>query len=226
MLAVLGWIRRGNRRPVWQALLIGFAIVLIVVVAPGSMPWSRGAATKLFGSVLGIVLGVAASASWSRLGSTDSLSDPGCVRPLGALSVAAWTLVLVAQAWQPSNYALTSETAKGALPHLSVVPLDSYRLYSASPFQALHEMLVKMLLGVPLGLLLRLTWRVADEQPLHRLQDIATICIATIVLVVIALGQLSPPMRFPDVSDILIGVIGALAGTAIGAAVARRHLNH
>ena len=85
-----------------------------------------------------------------------------------------------------------------------------------SPFQAVHEILVTALLAGPLGLLLRLAWPVADDWHRRRLQGIAITLTATGVLVAIESAQLLLPMRFPDVTDVLIGALGSMVGCAAG----------
>ena len=76
---------------------------------------------------------------------SESFGENRRFRPWLLFAASAWTLVLVAQAWQPSNYGLTS-----------MAPFDSYRLYLASPLQALRESVLEFLVAFPLGFLLRL----------------------------------------------------------------------
>src|SRR4029450_790719 len=68
----------------------------------------------------------------------------------------------------------------------------------------------------------RLAWPIAGERRIRRLQTVATIGVATIVLAGIEVGQTFLPMRFPDVTDLLIGTIGAMAGIATVTAFACR----
>ena len=101
---------------------------------------TRESSAELLADVLGVVIGVvAAAATWWRTMALESFGENRRLRPWLLFAASAWTLVLVAQAWQPSNYGLS----------LRGRPFDSYRLYLASPIQALRESVLEFLVAFP-----------------------------------------------------------------------------
>jgi glycopeptide antibiotics resistance protein len=136
----------------------------------------------------------------------------------------AWTILLVGQNWHPFDFQLTSEIVTQRLTRISLIPFAFsywYASYLVSPLQAIHETLLKFVLAVPLGLLLRLAWPLVGGRH-ARLRRAAITVAAAIVLIGIELGQIFLPMRFPDVTDVLIGTIGALVGDVTARALAAR----
>ena len=119
--------------------------------------------------------------------------------------------MLVAQAWQPSNYGLTS-----------LAPLDSYRLYLASPLQALHESVLEFLVAFPLGFLLRLAWPVSGAGRIRRRQGVLLVAVVMLLLSGVGLGRALLPMRARDAMDFLIGAAGGMVGLASGGPFLRR----
>lgn len=216
-LAVLGWGRRGTRRPVGWAVLLGLSMVLAEGIAE-VLVWGRHAdVSELLVGTLGVMIGVAAVSAFprSQLGNPVGLSRLTHSWVLVAAGV--WIVVLSVHSWYPFDFEVTSEIVWERLVRISLVPFGFYYWYATyivNPLQAVHETLLTFVLAVPLGILLRLAWPIAGERRSRRLQTVATICVATIVLVVIELGQTFLPMRFPDVTDLLIGTIGAMAGIA------------
>jgi len=212
MLAVVGWMSRGKRRPVIQALALGSALVLAVGVAPGSARWNPRVVSELLADVLGVVIGVvAAAATWWRTMASESFGENRRLRPWLLFAASAWTLVLVAQAWQPSNYGLTS-----------MAPFDSYRLYLASPLQALRESVLEFLVAFPLGFLLRLACPVPGTDRIRRLQAILLIGVVMLLLSAVGLGRALLPMREHDAMDVLIGAAGGMVGLVSGGPFLRR----
>jgi hypothetical protein len=92
----------------------------------------------------------------------------------------------------------------------------------SDPLEGIRELVNRYLLGVPLGLLLRLAWPFTAEQNTRRLQAIVPTGVATVVLFGIETGQIFLPTRFPDPADVLMGVMGAALGSAMAAGLARR----
>jgi hypothetical protein len=77
-------------------------------------------------------------------------------------------------------------------------------------------------MAVPLGLLPRLAWRTSRDRRGRQLQSLVIVLTATAALIAIELGQIFLPTRFADVTDVLIGVIGVIAGESMGRAFALR----
>jgi VanZ family protein len=224
-LAALSWVRRGRRRVVGSTVLLGVLIFLAVRVAQEFM-WSRHTrVSDVLAGTLGVLIGIAIAKWLAPPRVREPARQARLVHPWFLVAAGAWTLVLVLQGWMPFDFELTSEIVKRRLTRTSVVPFAFYYWYASyqvDPLQALHEALLTFLLAIPLGLFLQLAWPVAGERRDRRLRGVASTVAATTVLLVIEVGQTFLPMRFPDVTDVLIGVIGAIVGSAIGQHVLAR----
>jgi VanZ family protein len=224
-LAVLGWVSVGARRPVAWAVLLGVMVVLTVGVAQ-EVVWRQASVNELLVGTLGITLGVAAATALPGAGATNPIGQSR--RPVHRWFLAAaavWMLILVAHSWYPFDFALTAGVVTRRLTRISLAPFGFYYWYAAyivDPLAAVHETVVTFVMAVPLGSLLRLSRPVAGEPHIRRLQNVATIGVAIAVLLVIELGQTFLPTRFPDVTDLLIGAIGAVAGSATASVFACR----
>ena len=216
-LAVLGWVRKGARCPVGWAVPLGVSIVMTVGIAQ-QIVWRNTRVSELLTGSLGIMIGAAAAAVLLRSHARvrKPLGDPRRLHGWFLVAAAAWTLVLVGYSWYPFDFELTSEIVRRRLTRISQVPFYFYYWYAAyvvNPLEAVHETVLNFLLAVPLGSLVRLAWPVAVEPGIRRRQNVAAIGVAIIVLLGIELGQMFLPTRFPDVTNVLIGAIGAMAGT-------------
>ena len=224
-LAVLGWGRRGTRRPVGWALLLGLSMVLAAEIAEAFV-WRRHAdVSELLVGTLGVMIGVAAASAFPRSHVRNRVGLSRLAHSWVLMAAGVWTVVLAVHSWYPFDFEVTSEIVRERLFRISLVPFGFYYWYATyvvNPLQAVHETLLTFVLAVPLGILLRLAWPIAGERRIRRLQTVATIGVATIVLVGIEFGQTFLPMRFPDVTDLLIGTIGAMAGIATVTAFASR----
>jgi glycopeptide antibiotics resistance protein len=220
-LAVLGWVRRATYRPMGQAFLLGAAIVVSVEVAQG-FAWSRYAGLQdIVAGVLGIAIGAAAAVEWVRVPPRSAAAPGG--HPWLLMAAGAWTLVLIVNSWEPFDFQFTADFFHARFREIPWIPLKAYYpYYAATPLTGLHEVLRRCLAGVPLGLFLRSAWPTAGDRRVRFRQAVVCIAIATIVMIAIEIGQIFVPTRFPDLTDVMFGVIGASLGSALSAAVARR----
>jgi glycopeptide antibiotics resistance protein len=133
------------------------------------------------------------------------------------LAAGIWLLVLLGHSWYPFDFDLTSEAVWSRLTRISLVPFGFYywyAIYIVNPLEAVHETLLNFALAVPLGFFMRLAWPDAGKR--------RAIVAATIALLAMEAGQSFLPMRFPDVTDALVGAIGALVGAMMAAGFASR----
>jgi glycopeptide antibiotics resistance protein len=221
MFAVLGWLRRGTRRPVWRAVLLGFSIVLLVEVAQDFVWWRHGALADVLAGTLGIAIGIAAVTTWLRLMGRDSIGRTRLIHLWFVVAAGAWTFVLVGQSWHPSDLELTAEIGNERLIRMSLIPFAFYRLYAANPLQAVHEGLLKFLFALPLGFLLRMAWPVPGARRTRRFQNAGIIGVGIVLLAGVEVGQMFLSVGFPDATDVLIGTIGVIAGIAVGTVLGR-----
>ncbi len=164
----------------------------------------------LFG-IAGVVLGgLAVQAPRTARAAQSSETRLG-VR-LGAAVLGA--AVVVAWSWRPFNFVLSHELARDRLPGLFQVPLQGY--LAADPFNALADATAKVALALALGVLFGATMPVTVARPIR------TIVAAVALLGVYTLaeiGQLFLPGRYPDSTDILLGVVAGSLGCAVYAAL-------
>jgi glycopeptide antibiotics resistance protein len=138
-------------------------------------------------------------ARWARLGAT------------------CWMLVLFAWHWYPFDFTLDPASFRTRLPEFVTVPFRAY--YTANPFDALDDAAGKAMLAVPLGALLWFAWPPGPASNTARaLRTCGLLVMAAICFLAIELGQTLLPARFPDISDVMIGVAGAAVGMTIVAA--------
>jgi len=218
-LAVLGWAGTGTRRAPGRALLLGVSSVVALGIAR-SVLWGYSPGSELYAGVLSIMIGVAAATAWRPYDRQFSFS-----RGWMLVAAAAWTLVLIVHSWCPFDFVLAPDIVTRRLTRISFAPFGFYYWYAAyivNPLGAVHETLLNFVRAVPLGFFLRFAWPAAGDSHIQWLQTIATTAAAITVVLAIELGQAFLPMRFPDVTDALIGICGAAVGIAIVPALMRR----
>jgi glycopeptide antibiotics resistance protein len=223
ILVAIGWLREGQRRRPGRAFLFGVSIVASMSIAKVL----AGLGALHVGSVTAATLGIGAG-----IAVTNRVPSPGhdmakdrlrVMRICLALATASWLLLLVGQAWYPFDFQLTSDIVKRRLSRVSLVPFVFYYWYASytlSPLQAVHEGLLHFVMAVPLGLLPRLAWGTSREPRSRQLETLVITLASTTALIGIELGQMFLPTRFPDVTDVLIGTIGVIAGESMGRAFA------
>jgi glycopeptide antibiotics resistance protein len=123
--------------------------------------------------------------------------------------LALWCGVLIVRHWAPFNFAFEREVFDRRWPRLWAVPFSSY--YWAMPLDALSEALRKVVMAVPVGVLPMLAWPRVPGAGLWVRLALVTL-VAGVIFFGIELGQVVLPGRFPDGTDVLLGVFGSLAG--------------
>jgi glycopeptide antibiotics resistance protein len=143
------------------------------------------------------------------------------VRPWPLAILAGWLLVLLVRHWSPFEFRIEGAFVRERLRALvSQVPFQGY--YWADPLNALVEATTKILLGVPAGAALQLTWWPVEGRLLRTAQVVAAALISTLIFGALELGQVLLPQRYPDLTDILLGVTGSLGGVALARILFRR----
>jgi glycopeptide antibiotics resistance protein len=204
---VLAAIHFRAPRPIMAAVGMGIAlsagIESIQVLA-----MSRTAdVTDFTMNSLGVITGVVIATRWLAR-SRDEAAFEG-VRLWPLVAVLVWFLVLIGRHWSPFDFLVDASFARSRLPDMFRVPFYSY--YWASPLYALTEATTKMLLGIPVGALLRLTWQ-PRSWGAEVAQAVGITIFAGFLFLVIELGQLLLPSRYPDQTDIYLGTFGAVLG--------------
>jgi glycopeptide antibiotics resistance protein len=219
-LAVLGWGRRRPERRLAAALALGAALSVAVEIGQGFLAWGHATLPDIVAAVIGVAIGAVTGDDFSRL-RTPAVPPAG--RWVRRAAIGAWLLALVAQYWQPFHVHGGREFLTTRLHEVQWIPFAYYYpAYASAPLRALHEIVRRSLAGVPLGVLLRLPASGIEPVADSRRRALITLGTAAAVFTGIELGQVLLPTRYPDVTDVLLGVTGALVGSGAVAALARR----
>ena len=142
-----------RRRSIWRALVLGISVVLAVGLAQKSLSWRHTNVHDILAGVTGVAIGIAAARARPSRRLRDSINQRRLVHPWLVLAASAWILVLVRHSWT-NDFRVIVEAPDQRYIKMSMVSF--YAFYSAHPWGALHETLLKFLLPVPLGVLLRM----------------------------------------------------------------------
>jgi VanZ family protein len=172
--------------------------------------------TAALGALLGAAIG-------SRLrGRVGVAAGPSSSRwaMAGGAAAGAWLFVLAALFWYPFNFRLERAFALERLAMLRQVPFLSY--YMQSEYWALGGLLRKTLLFVPLGSALGIAAWPVSARSARRLAAVGAALVALLAAAAVELGQAFLPGKYPDSTDFLLEMIGAIAGYALVAAIRAR----
>ncbi len=194
-------------RPRVIGLVAGLSVALLVEFAQVLAVSRTADVTDVLMNAAGIAVGVALASRWLDRSSVPAAAETVRLWPLAAL--AAWCVVLIGRHWSPFDFVADGAFAQSRLPIMMRVPFHSY--YWAFALDAFAEATTKVLLAVPVGALLQLTWW-PKRQALRHAQAVVIVLIASAMFVVLELGQLMLPSRVPDQTDIYIGIAGACVG--------------
>lgn len=126
---------------------------------------------------------------------------------------AVWLAGLAAVYWYPFKFDADPERIAGRLEQMSLLPLADY--YRQSEYKSFDQVVRRGFLFVPLGALLAL----AGAPRRHRdssgnFAPVALLCSA-VAASVLEIGQFFLPNRYPSVTDVLVGCLGAWIGIAL-----------
>jgi VanZ family protein len=211
LLGLFLWMPASGARPPALAVLFGVSVV-VIIEAVQLFVYSR-----VF-DVTDILLGAAGVSAGAWIGSrvwsnrTAAPEARGVSWPL--LAVPVWSLVLLVRHWYPFDFSVDPEFVRTRLPVVVNVPFRAY--YLANPFDALNDAAIKALLAVPVGVLLWLCWPPqATPRVRSWLRNAVLLSAAALFFMVVEAGQLLLPSRFPDVTDVLLGLGGAAVGLIV-----------
>lgn len=215
LLGLVLWMPASTiRRPV-GAFVLGLGAVAAIEAAQ-IFVFSR-----VF-DVTDVLVGAAgvATGSWAgrRAWSHRTAAAPASVATSWAIrGLAAWLLILLVRHWYPFDFSLDPALIRSRLPEVIGVPFRAY--YTANPFEALNDAAIKGLLAVPVGLLLWRCWPPRSWPTVPAaIRLTILLAVSTVFFTAVEAGQLLLPSRYPDITDVGIG----MAGTAVGLALMSR----
>jgi glycopeptide antibiotics resistance protein len=213
-LAVLGWTIPGRRRGILAAILASICVVAMVemcqVVVMSRVADVSDILTGAAGAAIGACLAARLSGSASTPVRGRSLTAPAGL----AVSVLLYTL----SSWSPFDFTWSKTLLEQRWPELMQVPFYAY--YARSEIQASADFVAKFCLTLPVGLFTGIVISRTHHE-LRRLHLVTASILAAILFVTIEVGQIFLPSRFPDVTDVLIGMLGFGLGMALPATVRR-----
>lgn len=207
-------------RPAFAGLSIGLLVALAMEIAQ-TFSYTRTAdATDLLMNATGVGLGVALAARWADGSPRGVHTSPRLrVWPIAALLV--WCAALAIRHWSPFDFTTDTAFIKRRIPGMFAVPFHSY-YWGFAPY-VLMDATTKLLMAVPVGALLQLTW-----QPRTRawrwVVGAGIVALSAALFLTLELGQLLLPSRVPDQTDVYIGTLGALFGVLLVTLVNRRRM--
>jgi|KBSMisStaDraftv2_1062788.scaffolds.fasta_scaffold21181_2 glycopeptide antibiotics resistance protein len=203
---VLAVARRLNPAKLW-ALTIGIGVVGALELGQLMTVSRTASATDVVLGVAGVLAGIAVSAG--ATGERAGRSAAVRVRVWPVLLLLLWLVLIVARHWTPFDFRADGDFIRGRIPMFLQVPFSGY--YWGNPLNAFGELTTKLLLGVPVGALLQAIY-VPRTSAGRRWQAAGILTAAFCVFLVVELGQLLLPSRFPDQTDVYIGTAGACIG--------------
>jgi VanZ family protein len=172
----------------------------------------------------GAVTGVWLARRWRLDETLDGVAPPDSHELLGqarsermlpvwaAAGAVVWCVALALYHWRPFAFSFDPALVRERIDHVSLLPLYGYA--ATSGVDVLAQALTKTGLGYPLGILMAaLLWarRPSTRQGV-RLRLVVGLVVAVGLFAVLEVGQLFLPDRVPDVTDVLLGSAGAMAG--------------
>jgi VanZ family protein len=141
----------------------------------------------------------------ARLGQTPASSS--WVPIAGLVASLAW---YVLYNWSPFDFQLSGDFITQRVPMIFGVPFYGY--YQNPEIKAVDDLLVKMAIGVPIGVCV--SWWIGGSPAAYRRSVVVIASVLTVIfLAVVEAGQILLATRYPDNTDILLGLIGVLVGT-------------
>lgn len=209
LLACLVGLPSGRRHHPGLALFLGWAFVGLIEVAQVFVRSRTADVGDFFVNATGVAAGVwvASRVLSNRRGQARR---PSPRIPIAGLAVSLGVCILYS--WSPFDFQLSGEVIRPRIPTMFEAPFYGY--YQNPETKAVGELLVKLALGMPIGMCLG-WWIRGISAGYRRIAVAAASVLTAIFFTVVEAGQLLLPTRYPDNTDILLGLVGVLAGSWI-----------
>ena len=203
---VLALARRLRPVKVW-ALTIGAGVIGALEMAQLFTYSERSTTTDVVLGVAGALTGIALTARATREDGAAPVAASVRFWPVVALLL--WLVLIGARHWTPFDFRADGDFIRSRIPMFLQVPFTGY--YWGNPLSAFGELTTKVLLGVPVGALLQMIYAPGTSAG-RRWQAAGILTVSFGIFLVIELGQLLLPSRYPDQTDVYIGTAGACIG--------------
>ena len=194
-----------------QMLALAHAAIWIGCVEAGQVFVMSHSAMGL-DAILGIAgasIGLLARRRLDAVVTPEPESDGTSVYLPGLAFTLLWCAVLAAYHWRPYAFTFDEDAIRSKLASMSLIPFAAYR--AGSYLNALSDFVTKMALALPLGIAIGLAVRRPMTGPLV----LMSMVLASAFFGMLEAGQFLLPARYPDITDVLIGLGGTLSGVVI-----------
>ena len=124
--------------------------------------------------------------------------------------LAASLALYVVYNWSPFDFQVSRDLIRQRLPMIFGVPFYGY--YQNPELKAIDDLLVKIAIGVPIGVFLG--WWISGCPAAYRRAVVALASVLAMMFVAgVEAGQILLPTRYPESTDILLGLAGVLLGS-------------
>jgi glycopeptide antibiotics resistance protein len=209
-------------RPLAVCLLFAAALASVIEFAQ-VLVYSRIVDTT---DILTQTLGAAAGAWWmGRWFAGTQSPAPACRRQFRGLAVAAlwliaamfYSVAVTALFWSPLEFVWDVELARQRWAEFFRTPLTA--LYLGTEYNAVEQVLRKLLFFAPLGLILSQAAAQFADWRLRRFLLAVLFAASAALAMGIELGQLFQPSHVADFTDVLLCAAGAAFGMTLGARI-------
>lgn len=208
VLAAVAGRARGTRRTAASALALGSLYFAIGEIAQIFVRSRTSDVVDLAASCLGVAAGVLLAVAVTGPAAAPQPATRSRARVLEAgLLLAA--VLYAAYNLSPFDFSLSRQLIADRLGRLASVPFSGY--YQNHEFKALADLFTKLVLAMPLGVLFQLRVR-PESSAYHRSIVTGWLLLTGLFFLGVEFGQVLLPSRFPESTDVLIGIAAVWLG--------------
>jgi VanZ family protein len=206
-LAFLVRGRSRSRRQVGTALLMATAAIVSIELCQVFIISRTADVTDVLIGIGGAALGILLAGQLVGATPGEREVERGSLWPAAGLvaSLVAYALMNLS----PFDFVLMPAMIRERWPMLWQVPFYTY--YVNPELQAFETLVGKIMVSLPIGICANLVLSRA-RGPFSRLRLATILFMLTIFLVGVEMGQMFLPSRFPDMSDVILGLMGVGMG--------------
>lgn len=204
--AVIGGVRKGSQRSLGSAFAFAAMIFAFAEAAQFFIVSTRADAGQMLVNIAGAWIGVLI-ARRAMPQSADATPEAG-FRLAPALSLLAACACFLIYNWMPFDFDFSRHVAAERFNLLLRPPLAGY--YENPEFKALADIAIKLAVSVPMGLAFR--WLLSGWSSYRRVLIGGGTAMAVAFVSAVEVGQVLLPSRYPESTDILLGVLGIAIG--------------
>jgi glycopeptide antibiotics resistance protein len=217
-LAVIGATRPGERRSLPSSIALSTLFIACLELSQVIVLSRVADTTQIISGSLGAAAGALAMIQFVSVPSRRRRGSSPAAPALLALVVS--TGAYLVYNWGPFDFTASRELIRERLPLLVQVPFYGY--YQNPELKAATDFLTKILLAMPIGISSACVLTPDRMMPYPKASWFLASLIAAMFFAIIEVGQVLLPQRYPDMTDVII----AMLGFGLGALLARLSVKH